>query len=104
MYVILRIEQIRKTRSNKTTMSLPYYGLLTGRLEKHGPQHGGNPHYLLYVQAGGVLYRVAVNAETTSPAGDNPPELAWYMVPDLTKSGAKAATFVRSIKIEMLLF
>ncbi|HSZ77512.1 MAG TPA: hypothetical protein VK775_08940 [Chthoniobacterales bacterium] len=42
-------------------MSLPYYGLLTGRLEKYGPQHGGNPHYLLYVHAGSVLYRVAVN-------------------------------------------
>jgi len=79
-------------------MSLPYYGLLTGRLEKHGPQHGGNPHYLLYVQAGGVLYRVAANTESTSPAGDDPPELEWYMVADLNKSGAKAAAFVRSIK------
>jgi hypothetical protein len=79
-------------------MSLPYYGLLTGRLEKYGPQHGGNPHYLLYVHAGGVLYRVAVNTESTSPAGDDPPELEWYMIPDLTKSGAKAAAFARGIK------
>ncbi|HET9376717.1 MAG TPA: DUF2278 family protein, partial [Chthoniobacterales bacterium] len=78
-------------------MSLPYYGLLTGKLEKHGPQHGGNPHYLLYVQAGGVLYRVAVNTESTSPAADNPPELEWYEA-DLTKSGAKAAAIVKSIK------
>jgi uncharacterized protein YukJ len=79
-------------------MSLPYYGLLTGKLEKHGPQHGGNPHYLLYVHAGGVLYRVAVNTESTSPAGDDPPELEWYMIPDLANAGGKAMALVRSIK------
>src|ERR1700751_5966839 len=79
-------------------MSLPYYGLLTGKLEKHGPQHGGNPNYLLYVHAGGVLYRVAVNTESTSPAGDDPPELEWYMIPDLANAGGKAMALVRSIK------
>jgi uncharacterized protein YukJ len=64
-------------------MPLQNYGLLTGKLVDHGPQHGGNPHYLLMVQGGPIKYRVAVNMQSTLPDGDSPSELAYQIVGNL---------------------
>jgi hypothetical protein len=71
-------------------MPLQNYGLLTGTLTAHGDQDGGNPHYLLQIQAGSTLYRVAVNLESTEPAQDSPPELQFQIIPDLGKANSKA--------------
>jgi uncharacterized protein YukJ len=76
-------------------MQIPNYGLLTGVLLDHSPQHGGNPHYQLFIKADGISYRVAVNLESTVALPDAPPELQFQVVPDLKKSdlaGAKALT------------
>lgn len=70
-------------------MALSNYGLLTGRLTDHGPQHGGNPHYLLVVQAGAIAYRVAVNFQSTAPHGDAPPALQYQVLDKL--AGSKLA-------------
>src|SRR5258708_26365681 len=72
-------------------MSLSHYGLLTGTLVDHGPQHGGNPHYLLFVRAGGVTYRVAVNLESTLAAGDLPPQLEYQIIDNLNAPGREGA-------------
>lgn len=42
-------------------MPLRNYGLLTGRVTRHGAQQGGNPHYLLLVETGPIAFRVAIN-------------------------------------------
>lgn len=74
-------------------MALPNYGLLTGRLVSHGPQHGGNPHYLLVVQAGTIAYHVALNVQSTAPHGDAPPALQYQILDNLAGSKlAKAIT------------
>src|SRR5690348_16377211 len=78
-------------------MPLPDYGLLTGVLTAHGDQHGGNPHYLLTIQAGSLRYRVAVNLESTLGEG-SPPELQYQIVPDLRKGRAKAKALAASIQ------
>jgi len=70
-------------------MALLNYGLLTGRLVDHGLQHGGNPHYMLVVQAGAVTYRVAVNVQSTEPRGDVPSALQYQMLDNL--AGSKLA-------------
>jgi uncharacterized protein YukJ len=67
-------------------MPLNNYGLLTGKLIDHGAQHGGNPHYLLIVQAGVVQYRVALNLESTSPRGDAPSPLQYQVLDTLGRS------------------
>jgi len=77
-------------------MPLLNYGLLTGVLTDHAPQHGGNPHYLLFIQARQVKYRVAVNLESTR-AGVDPPELQVQVVEDLRRSGPAAKAFVGRI-------
>src|ERR1700733_500758 len=64
-------------------MPLANYGLLTGKLVDHGPQHGENPHYLLMVQAGAIKYRVAVNLQSTLPQGDAPSKLQYQVIDDL---------------------
>jgi len=66
-------------------MPLLNYGLLTGKLTGHGPQPGGNPHYLLIIQAGVIEYRVAVNAQLSVDGADNVDPIQ-YQVLDLTKS------------------
>lgn len=80
-------------------MALANYGLLTGKLIDQGPQHGGNPHYLLVVQAGAISYRVAVNFQSTSPRGDKPPALQFQSLKNLAgsklaKSIANRNTFI----------
>ena len=72
-------------------MPLANYGLLTGPLTDHGPQNGGNPHYLLFLQAGGVEYRVAVNLESTLSSSGTAPELQYQVIRDLKTSGHEAA-------------
>jgi uncharacterized protein YukJ len=67
-------------------MPLANYGLLTGKLIDHGPQHGGNPHYLLVVQAGAIRYQVALNVESTRPHGDFPSPLQYQIRTDLGRS------------------
>ena len=67
-------------------MSLRNYGLLTGNLKDHGPQHGGNPHYLLVIQAGVIPYSVAFNVESTLPQGDLPSPLQYQIVDNLARS------------------
>jgi uncharacterized protein YukJ len=64
-------------------MPLPNYGLLTGKLVSHGAQHGGNPHYVLMVKTELVTYRVAVNMQSTLPAGDAPSSLAYQVLTNL---------------------
>jgi len=66
-------------------MPLLNYGLLTGRLIDHGPQQGGNPHYLLVVKGGITDYRVAINLDSTRPQGDKPAILQ-YQIRDLKGS------------------
>ncbi len=78
-------------------MSLPNYGLLTGQLTAHGDQHGGNPHYLLTIQAGSIRYRVAVNLESTLGA-DAPPELQYQIIPNLRKGNARAKALAARIQ------
>jgi|GEM_PF-288211 len=70
-------------------MPLKNYGLLTGTLVDHGPQHGGNPHYLLVVQAGAIRYHVALNVTSTTPRGDDPSRLQFQVRDDL--AGSKLA-------------
>jgi len=77
-------------------MPLANYGLLTGTLKSHGDQHGGNPHYLLEIQAGSTLYRAAVNLESTLGDGA-PPELQYQMVADLSKGNARAKALAAGI-------
>jgi uncharacterized protein YukJ len=77
-------------------MPLPNYGLLTGFITDHAPQHGGNPHHLLFVQTRQLAYRVAVNFESTS-TGAEPPELEVQVVDDLQQSSAAARAFVARI-------
>ena len=73
-------------------MPLTNYGLLTGVVVEHGPQAGGNPHYLLYVQAGAVKYRVSLNIESTRPGrGPSPASLQYQIVDDLRSSKLKRA-------------
>jgi uncharacterized protein YukJ len=79
-------------------MPLPNYGLLTGTLTGHGDQHGGNPHYLLSIQAGSTAYHVAVNLESIEPAKDSPPELQFQIIPNLRKANSKAKALVAAIK------
>jgi uncharacterized protein YukJ len=67
-------------------MALANYGLLTGSLIDHGIQHGGNPHYLLVVQAGAIHYRVAVNMQSTTPRGDVPSTLQFQVLNKLAGS------------------
>jgi uncharacterized protein YukJ len=78
-------------------MSLQNYGLLTGTLTAHGDQQGGNPHYLLTIQAGSTRYRVAVNLQSTLGA-DSPPELQYQIIPNLRKGKAKAKALADSIQ------
>jgi len=78
-------------------MPLADYGLLTGELKSRGDQHGGNPHYLLEIQAGSTLYRVAVNLESTL-GDDAPPELQYQIIADLRKGNAKAKTLAAAIQ------
>jgi uncharacterized protein YukJ len=80
-------------------MPLANYGLLTGRVVEHGPTAGGNPHYLLIVQAGAIGYRVALNIESTRPGrGPSPPTLQCQIVDDLRSSKLKkAASLARSL-------
>jgi len=70
-------------------MSLSNYGLLTGMLVDHGPQHGGNPHYLLLIEAGAITYRVALNIHSTAPQGDRPSALQYQILDKL--AGSKLA-------------
>jgi len=77
-------------------MSLPHYGLLTGSVLAHGDQHGGNPHYLITVEAGGVHYRVAVNLKSTIGTGSSS-ELQYQIIPDLKKGNAKAKALAAAI-------
>jgi uncharacterized protein YukJ len=77
-------------------MPLPNYGLLTGAVVDHAPQHGGNPHYLLFVQTQQLKYRVSVNLESTRVAYD-PPALEVQIVDDLRRSSAAARTLVGHI-------
>src|SRR6202166_3429572 len=73
-------------------MPLPNYGLLTGRVVEHGPAATGNPHYLLFVQAGGIKYHVSLNIETTRPGrGPSPATLQFQIVDDLRWSKLKNA-------------
>lgn len=67
-------------------MALTNYGLLTGRLTDHGSQAGGNPHYLLVVQAGAIPYRVSLNVQSTAPRGDVPARLQYLVLDKLTGS------------------
>jgi uncharacterized protein YukJ len=67
-------------------MPLNNYGLLTGKLIDHGVQHGGNPHYLLLIQAGVIRYHVALNVESTRPHGDAPAALQYQTRDDLGRS------------------
>src|SRR5258708_30159204 len=78
-------------------MPLSNYGLLTGALIAHEGQHGGNPHYLLTIQAGSARYRVAVNLEST-PGEDAPPELQFQVIPNLRKGNAKAKALAATIQ------
>ncbi len=73
-------------------MPLRNYGLLTGTLVDHGPQHGGNPHYLLVVQAGAIRYHVALNVESTTSQGDAPAALQYQIRDDL--GGSKLANSI----------
>jgi uncharacterized protein YukJ len=77
-------------------MPLKNYGLLTGILTGYGDQHGGNPHYLLTVQAGAISYRVAVNLESTL-GDDEPPELQYQIVANLRKGNSKAKALAAGI-------
>jgi hypothetical protein len=64
------------------------YGLLTRTIGEHGPQSGGNPHNMLFVQTGTIKYRVAINAEPTKPGkGPPPPTLQYQIVRDLRLAG-----------------
>jgi uncharacterized protein YukJ len=80
-------------------MTLRNYGLLTGKIVGFGPQHGGNPHYVLLVQAGAITYHVAINAHSTAPRGDSPAPLQYQVRKDfaatkLAKSISNTNTFV----------
>jgi hypothetical protein len=77
-------------------MPLPNYGLLTGVLVDHAPQHGGNPHHLLFIQARQTKYRVAVNLEPTL-AGADPPELQCQIVADRKQSSVAASALAARI-------
>jgi uncharacterized protein YukJ len=70
-------------------MPLKNYGLLTGKLIDHGPQHGGNPHYLLMIHAGVIPYSVALNVESTQAQGDHPSPLQYQVLDNL--AGSKLA-------------
>jgi hypothetical protein len=70
-------------------MALSNYGLLTGRLTEDGLQAGGNPHYLLVVQAGAISYRVSLNVQSTAPHGDVPATLQYLVLDKL--AGSKLA-------------
>jgi uncharacterized protein YukJ len=77
-------------------MPLQNYGLLTGKLIGHGDQHGGNPHYLLTVDASGVHFRVAVNLKSTlNERATN--QLQYQIIPNLTKANARARELVRAV-------
>ena len=78
-------------------MPLSNYGLLTGSLVAHGDQHGGNPHYLLSIDTGGVHFRVAVNLRSTEGTGAAT-NLQYQIVPDLTKAGAKAKALAAKVQ------
>jgi hypothetical protein len=83
-------------------MPLPNYGLLTGQLVDFAPQSGGNPHYLLLVQAGQAQYRVSINHESTeTPFDKRAPELQYQVIADLKRAGAKAKDLVRRITNQM---
>jgi len=76
-------------------MPLVNYGLLTGRVVEHGLPAVGNPHYLLFVQAGAVKYRVALNIESTRPGrGPSPPALQYQVIEDLPSSKLKKAVLL----------
>lgn len=77
-------------------MPLQNYGLLTGKIIALAEQHGGNPHYLLTVQAGSIAYRVSVNLESTP--GDDTAVLQYQIVPNLAKSNAKAKALAAAIQ------
>ena len=73
-------------------MGLANYGLLTGAVVEHGMAAEGNPHYFLFVQAGAVRYRVALNVETTrSGRGPTPATLQYQVVENLHSSKLKKA-------------
>lgn len=77
-------------------MPLHNYGLLTGRLTDFANQAGGNPHYILTLQAGDITFRVAVNLESTL-GDDEPPELQYQIVANLRKGNAKAKALAAAI-------
>jgi uncharacterized protein YukJ len=80
-------------------MSLPNYGLLTGRVVEHGPAATGNPHYLISVQAGGIKYQVSLNTESTRPGrGPSPATLQFQIINNIRSSKLKkAAALVSSL-------
>jgi uncharacterized protein YukJ len=77
-------------------MTLRNYGLLTGKVIDHGPQFGGNPHYVLMVQAGVIPYQVAFNVESTRPQGDMPAALEYQIRDDLVGSKLTASIVNRN--------
>lgn len=74
-------------------MPLRNYGLLTGILENHGPQDGGNPHYLLVIKAGSINYRISINSQSTPAKGDNPSPMQYQIL-----KGLKGTSLARAIK------
>jgi len=75
-----------------TPMALANYGLLTGKIVEHGMAAEGNPHYFLFVRAGAIRYRVALNVETTRPGrGPSPATLQYQIVENLRSSKLRKA-------------
>lgn len=62
-------------------MAVPNYGVFVGtatdKLDSTEAQQkaGGNPHYMILVEAGGEKYRLAVNVKSDN----NPPDLQFYL-------------------------
>jgi uncharacterized protein YukJ len=81
-------------------MSLRNYGLLTGTLTNHGPQPGGNPHYVLYVSAGARVYGVALNVESAAHSAAAKNALQYRIEQNLAAGTAAARRLVGSIRNE----
>lgn len=73
-------------------MPLRNYGLLTGHVLDLIPQQAHNPHFLLKVAAGNMVYNVSLNvASTPALRGALPPALQFQFVEDLSKAKFPAA-------------
>jgi len=79
-------------------MPLRSYGLLTGTLVNHGPQGGGNPHYLLSVKAGTVTYRVSLNVTASRTSRAAPLSLQFQVIDIGAKGTPKAKRLAADLR------